>query len=225
VLLVELLQDPSQSPQNRTLAGILLKNTFVARDVQKKEFLINRWRSSPPELRANIKSKVVSILASPSKEARNIASLIVAQIAAIELERGEWMELIPQLLENVSKTPDGGLRSSGLDTLAFIAQEVPEQLQGYAINIMNLIAACLSESESTSVRSSAMRALSECLEIVGDLMAEPSSRRIIMMMILNTAQATDLEMKTNGLIALVKVAGLYYQCLAEYLEQIFNVRT
>lgn len=57
--------------------------------------------------------------------ARHTAALVVAKVAAIELPRGEWRELIATLLANMSTTPpNSGLQQATLQALGYVCEEM-----------------------------------------------------------------------------------------------------
>lgn len=65
-------------------------------------------------------------LASTVQPARRAASQVVAQIAAAELPRSMWVEVIQLLLQNMSSTTDI-IREASLETLGFICEEIVRQ--------------------------------------------------------------------------------------------------
>ena len=57
--------------------------------------------------------------------ARHTAALVIAKVAAIELPRGEWRELIAALLANMSTTPpNSGLQQATLQALGYVCEEM-----------------------------------------------------------------------------------------------------
>ena len=57
--------------------------------------------------------------------ARHTAALVIAKVAAIELPRGEWRELIATLLANMSTTPvNSGLQQATLQALGYVCEEM-----------------------------------------------------------------------------------------------------
>ena len=57
--------------------------------------------------------------------ARHTAALVIAKVAAIELPRGEWRDLIGTLLTNMSPTPpNSGLQQATLQALGYVCEEM-----------------------------------------------------------------------------------------------------
>lgn len=71
---------------------------------------------------------MLASLASPSPVVRKQVASAVAAIASIEIPRGEWLEIIPNLCNN-SANESMDIRHAALETLGFICEElVPEDL-------------------------------------------------------------------------------------------------
>jgi importin subunit beta-1 len=66
---------------------------------------------------------MLATLATHSSIVRKQVASAIAAIAAIEIPRKEWLELIPNLSEN-SVNPDIEIKSASLETLGFICEEL-----------------------------------------------------------------------------------------------------
>ena len=76
----------------RQRAGLLLKNTLVAKSEETRREQAQRWVAVDPTVRGSIKQMLLHLLASPHKEIRSTAALAIASIATIDIPRNEWPE-------------------------------------------------------------------------------------------------------------------------------------
>ena len=82
----------------RTASGLALKNALVAREARRAQDYADRWTALSAEARDQVKSKVLMTLSSSEPRAGTVAAQVTAAIAAIELPRGMWPDLVSQLL-------------------------------------------------------------------------------------------------------------------------------
>lgn len=78
----------------------------------------------PESVRLPVKRAVLSTLASDLREARGVAALVIAKIAAIEVPHNMWPELVELLLHNISTSQSKDLQQSTFETLGYICEEV-----------------------------------------------------------------------------------------------------
>jgi importin subunit beta-1 len=98
--LVKELSDESNKEQIRQMACVICKNLISDRSGDKR--YVDLWVSVEPFFKQNMKDAILRNLASSSKLIRSGISSLVSTIAAIELPRGEWLELIPLLCVNAT---------------------------------------------------------------------------------------------------------------------------
>ena len=89
----------------RQLAGIHLKNLFVAKEDSLQQAKHQAWMSMDAPARAGIKSIVLGTIASPQAIARHTAGQACSEIAAVELPYAQWPEFLDTLMRNVA-SPD-----------------------------------------------------------------------------------------------------------------------
>ena len=88
-------------------------------------------------------------MASATQIVRQTTAQVVSAIALIELPKGQWNELIPNLTSAVTTSPDDGLKEAVLETIGFICEEIvrptrqpqPPRCDG-ARQSASLVAAC-----------------------------------------------------------------------------------
>ena len=90
---------------------------------------MQKWIELAVDLKANIKGRLVSSLASPVTEVGKVCAQVVAKIAGIEIPRQLWPDLIQILLHNMglSQHPHiTSLRLCTLETLGYICEELTD---------------------------------------------------------------------------------------------------
>lgn len=70
------------------------------------------------------RAQVTSALASPAVQARQASAQVVAKIAAIELPRDLWPDLIDILTTNVTTSQSDSLKIATLECLGYICEEI-----------------------------------------------------------------------------------------------------
>jgi importin subunit beta-1 len=81
------------------------------------------WISFDSQFKEQIKQAIIYNLATPSSMVRTQVASAVAAIAAIEIPRKEWLDLIPNLSNN-SAHEQIDIRNASLQTLGFICEEI-----------------------------------------------------------------------------------------------------
>lgn len=157
----------------------------------------------------------------------------------MELPQGQWKELVPILLQNVtdpSKTPF--VKQGSLDTIGYICEEIvrvviisvnqckdPEVLRGVADQILTAVVHGMrAEETDTDVKKSACGALLNALSFCRQNFENPQECQVLMSVILDATVHADQEIRLFGYYILVEVAGLHYDKLAPFMQRIFKVR-
>eukprot|EP00954_Amorphochlora_amoebiformis_P005000 392809-Amorphochlora_amoeboformis.AAC.2 len=126
--LCEQMQNSKIPVNPRIQAGVQLKNTLVSRSEQKNLQLEKRWLMLQPQVRSQIKMRMLHSLNLPEQQLRNIAAQVVAKVAKIEIPRDQWSGLIPQLVHVIAeeKTTDQ-LKEACFTTLGYVCEEVAQR--------------------------------------------------------------------------------------------------
>lgn len=122
------------------------------------------------DVRNSLKHSLLSSLASPDKRAAGVAAQAVSAVAAVELPRGSWSELIGQLLQFVQNEENTGLRIATLQTIGYICEVVqPQFLSARSNEILTaVVQGARKEEPSTDVQAAAINALYNSLEFIRD---------------------------------------------------------
>lgn len=82
-----------------------------------------RWLAISDEYKVKVKSDIINTLSSPVARVGSIAAQVVAAIAAIELPKEQWQDLITNLLGAVN-TGDLNTRIATLQCIGFICESI-----------------------------------------------------------------------------------------------------
>lgn len=107
----------------RVAAGLALKNTLSAREQAKKDAQAQRWTMLDAPTKGQMKSALLMALASPQIRSGSVAAQVIASVAALEIPRGEWTDLITVLLNNVT-TDQPNLKLASLQTIGYICESI-----------------------------------------------------------------------------------------------------
>jgi importin subunit beta-1 len=219
--LCERLGDPAENAAARQLAGLLLKNTFFARDEQTRLFMTQRWLMLPVDQRSAIKEQVLASLSADVKEARSAASQVVSRIAAIEVPRKQWDDFVSVMFGKLQPSCTTASKESALEVLQFVSEEIGDLLSARSGEVLGAIAANIQPACEVPVRHAAVKALGSVLEIAESNMASPNERKLIMEMIFGAAQDGDKEVRLRAYEALNKLPALYYTVIPEFAEAVY----
>ena len=76
-------------------------------------------------VKQRIRTELLSTLGSSSTEVRRTVALVIAKLAAIEIPRNAWPDLIPTLLNNsAAGAGPAGTRHATLETLGYVCEEL-----------------------------------------------------------------------------------------------------
>lgn len=103
------------------MAAVICKNMIANRSMDAR--YADLWVQLEPFFKQNMKEAILATLASPSQLVRTQVSSLVAAIAAIEIPRGEWTELINNLCSNANSNV-AQVKLASLQTLGFICEEL-----------------------------------------------------------------------------------------------------
>lgn len=193
------LSSTAKPADSRRLAGLVLKNTLDAKDEARKAELQARWGAVDAGLKNQIKEALLSTLQMEPQEVRHTVSLVIAKVAAIDLPRREWPQLISSLLANMSATPpQHGVRQATLEALGYICEEMAslseEVLAPEQINMIltAVVAGMRPDEPSAEARLAATTALQNAIEFAEHNFENEQERNYIMQVkLLATAVTHD----------------------------------
>lgn len=219
------LANDEKPVESRKLAGLILKNALDAKEQHRKFELVQRWLALDSSLKAQIKSFILKTLSSPAHDARSTASQVVAKVAGIELPHKQWPELIGALLSNIHQLP-AHTKQATLETLGYICEEVSSDAveQDHVNKILTAVVQGMNASESNNdVRLAATRALYNALGFAQANFSNDMERDYIMRVVCEATLSPEVKIRQAAFECLVAISSTYYEKLAPYIQDIFNI--
>jgi importin subunit beta-1 len=219
------LANNNKAIESRRLAGLILKNALDAKELYRKNDLAQRWLSLDLATKTQIKTSLLQTLSSPVSDARSTASQVVAKVAGIELPHKQWPELIGSLLSNIHQV-ETHVKQATLETLGYICEEVAPQVvdQDQVNRILTAVVQGMNATETSSdVRLAATRALYNALGFAQANFTNDMERDYIMRVVCEATQSSDVKIRQAAFECLVAISSTYYEKLAPYMQDIFNI--
>lgn len=211
--------------ESRKLAGLILKNALDAKEQTRKFELVQRWLSLDAAVKAQIKTCLLQTLSAPVPDARSTASQVIAKVAGIELPQKQWPELIGSLLSNIHQVP-ANVKQATLETLGYLCEEVSSNCvdQDQVNKILTAVVQGMNASEGNSdVRLAATRALYNALGFAQANFSNDMERDYIMRVVCEATLSAELKIRQASFECLVSISSTYYEKLAPYIQDIFNI--
>jgi len=208
----------------RMAAGLALKNSFSARDFTRLREVQQRWLEQiDPQIKQTVKTASLQTLASNDTRAGQSAAQFIASIAAIELPREQWPELMPRLVENVGNGSSHSKQAS-LTAIGFICetddQDLRDSLGQHSNAILTaVVQGARKEETNNDIRNAAITALGDSLEFVRTNFENEGERNYIMQVICEATQADDNRIQQGAYGCLNRIMGLYYEKMRFYMEK------
>jgi len=183
-----------------------------------------RWiHQIDANVKKTVKNLALQTLASRDGRAGQSAGQFIASIAAIELPRTEWPELMTALVENVGKGGDH-LKQASLTTIGYICEtddaQLRESLTGYSNQILTaVVQGAQKGEENLEVRNAAITALSDCLDFIRSNFDNEGERNYIMQVVCEATQSGDVRIEAGAFGCLNRIMGLYYDKMKFYMEK------
>ncbi|KAK0363409.1 karyopherin Kap95 [Friedmanniomyces endolithicus] len=218
------LANEQASPQVRMAAGLALKNSFTARDYVRLKEVQNRWETQiDPSVKTQVKDYALQTLSSSDNRAGLSAAQFIASIAAIELPREQWPQLMGILVENVG-SGNPRTKQSSLTTIGFICesedQDLRDSLAAHSNAILTaVVQGARKEEPNNDIRNAAITALGDSLEFVRTNFENEGERNYIMQVICEATQADDNRIQQGAYGCLNRIMALYYEKMRFYMEK------
>ncbi|KAL2021008.1 hypothetical protein VTK56DRAFT_7782 [Thermocarpiscus australiensis] len=224
VTLVQALANENTEGHIRAAAGIALKNAFSAREFARQAALQAKWlNQTDQDTKTRIKQLALETLSSPNAQAGQATAQVVAAIAAIELPRNQWPDLMHALVRNVSEGSQHQKQAS-LTAIGFICESEDPDLRNSLVSHSNAILTAVvqgarKEEPSNEVRLAAITALGDSLEFVGNNFKHEGERNYIMQVVCEATQASDSRIQQGAFGCLNRIMALYYENMRFYMEK------
>lgn len=176
-----------------------------------------------PAAKEQIKSLALATLGSANVQAGQAAAQVIASIAAIELPRNLWPELMPALVRNVGEGSDH-MKQTSLSAIGYICESEDADLRESLIQHSNAILTAVvqgarKEETNMAVRLAAISALGDSLEFVRTNFDNEGERNYIMQVVCEATQAGDNRIQEGAFGCLNRIMALYYDKMRFYMEK------
>jgi importin subunit beta-1 len=162
-------------------------------------------------------------LGSPDSRAGQGSAQFIAAIAAIELPRNQWPQLMQQLVESVASGSDS-FKQASLTTIGYICESSEGEFRDVLAQHSNAILTAVvqgarKEETSNDVRYAAITALSDSLDFVRSNFEDEGERNYIMQVVCEATQASDSRIQQGAWGCLNRIMALYYEKMRFYMEK------
>lgn len=170
-----------------------------------------------------MKNLALKTLSTSDARVGQAAAQFIAAIAAIEIPRNQWPELMPTLVQNVGEGADH-VKQASLTTIGFICEtedaDLRESLAQHSNAILTaVVQGARKEEPNNDVRVAAITALGDSLEFVRTNFENEGERNYIMQVVCEATQADDTRIQQGAYGCLNRIMGLYYDKMRFYMEK------
>jgi importin subunit beta-1 len=175
------------------------------------------------QVKTAVKGLALKTLGSADSRAGQSAAQFIVSIAAIELPRNEWPDLMNSLVHNVSGGSDH-LKQASLTAIGFICEsdepELRDSLSTHSNAILTaVVQGARKEELNPDVRNAALTALGDAIEFVRSNFENEGERNYIMQVVCESTQADDTRIQSGAFGCLNRIMGLYYDKMRFYMEK------
>ncbi|XP_033508776.1 importin subunit beta-1-like [Nicotiana tomentosiformis] len=209
----------------RKLAGLVLKNALDAKEQHRKFELVQGWLALDAAVKNQIKTCLLQTLSSPVSDAHSTASQVIAKVAGIELPQKQWPELVGSLLSSIHQVP-AHVKQATLETLGYLCEEVsPDVLDQDQVNkiLTAVVQGMNAEEGNNDVKLAATRALYNALGFAHANFNNDMERDFIMRVVCGATLSPEVKIRQAAFECLVSISSTYYDKLAPYIQDIFNI--
>ncbi|KAL2257399.1 hypothetical protein VTK26DRAFT_219 [Humicola hyalothermophila] len=146
--------------------------------VQAARLAVKHWEKIPKEQKPAVRQHLVqATMNEQTPRARHANSRLVAAVAALDLEEGEWPDLIPALF-NLASSSEVAQREVGSYIIFSILEENPTSFADHMGKLLELFAHTLRDPQSADVRINSMMSIGAMLLMFEPLEDEESVQKL-----------------------------------------------
>ena len=219
-----IMADESKHYNVRSLAALHLKNAFVSDNSEVQEYMIELYDNLSLDAKAEVKNLAFASFSAPEDVVRRSAAQVISAVAQIELPRGQGLDVIPALAEEVTSTSDNLRKDGALSALGYICQQVTRTnaLEDQANLILEAVMTGFRPEElDLNLRAVACRALNNSLGFLAGNMSVKQERRSIFDSYLDACVCEgSKKLRLLAYKGLVEVVDRYYEYLGDIMESL-----
>lgn len=154
----------------------------------------------------------MTALASPQKTARKGAAQVIANIAALELPKNQWHDVIPSLVGAAQGT-NKDFKIASLQTLGYICEEVEKSALSESevdLILSAIVPNIMPNIDVQEIKMTAIMALYSCIPFCSKNFKVEKEKELLLTNIINCIQHPDDEIKKKAMQCLLEVVRCYY---------------
>ncbi|KAG9234716.1 armadillo-type protein [Amylocarpus encephaloides] len=134
--------------------------------VEANRLVAKHWAAQPADQKPAIRQKLLeTVLTEPQSLVRHSSARVIAGIAKIDFEDGEWADL-PGLLAQASTSNKVAHREAGVYILFSLLEVAADAFEDKIANLFTLFATTIKDQESAEVRTNTMLCLSRVAMLI-----------------------------------------------------------
>ncbi|KAK4183554.1 armadillo-type protein [Podospora australis] len=146
--------------------------------VQAARLAVKHWEKVPKEQKPEVRRHLVeAVMRETTTRARHAESRLVASVAALDLEEGEWSDLIPTLF-NLGGSQDVAQREIGSFIIFSVLEENPTAFCDDMMKLLELFSHTLCDPASADVRINSMMSIGAMLMMFEPLEEEEAVTKL-----------------------------------------------
>lgn len=172
-----------------------------------------------------MKQAVVSALDTDDNNIRRAVALCVASIAAIEIPRGEWLDVI-QLMVGTAENDNINVRLSSLQTLGFLADELESRYfndQQKSFIIQAIVKNIQNDPSAPLITKTSVKAFYSALHLADVNFKVQAERDFIMQRLFQVSESQDDEIQEITMQIFVDLCKQFYDFVSFYFQEIFTL--
>lgn len=231
----DLVAGEGRDPNARAAAAMGIKTLLAAQSPQAQIQRHDLWKKLQPEIRAEVKDKILRTLLTPQQpHLARVCAVAAAEIAAVELPFNEWQDFVPKL--NVTSQPvDDSVKIAALVCLGFtcdrlatiedMVPDVPALAPETSSAMLGPIIDGAQGNKSDNMRIKALKALRNSLVYIRGNMETKQERDIIMEAVCNCSNSPNADLRKESLSTIDAICEDFYDFMADYMPAIYTLTT
>lgn len=219
-------------PTHRQLAGLQLKNMLKAESADLQLMKSQRWNAgvdpAAMQCKEQIRAQLLQSLCSVEREVRRAAAIAIGALAVEDVPKQQWPSLLPSFYQLVTGAEfSEGTKEATLEACGYMCEELDEDAldSSQSNQILTSIVDGIQPTRPESTRKAAVRALNNALVFCRKNFDRDEERHMIMDVVVKACGAADSETRVNAYQCISRIAGLYYDKLAPYIDHIYTIST
>lgn len=153
-----------------------------------------------------------------------VTAQVLAKIAVVELKNNGWLEVLKTLVDNVVKPKTEQGVESSLMALGYICEESNAiSLRNFSNDILTAVFKGMKNDKNAEVKLAAVSAFYNSLDFFNGNFTKKAERDAIMQVTCSCTQFPLNKVRLGAMQCLVRIVGLYYDYMEEYMQAIFKI--